>query len=231
MKIAQINESNRKKWIEKTIRAIPESSRILDAGAGEQQFKVFCSHLRYVSQDFGKYEGTGDSKGLQTGTWDQASLDIVCDIVNIPEPDDSFDAIMCIEVFEHLPNPIAAIQEFSRLLKAGGTLILTAPFCSLTHFSPFHFYSGFNWNFYKTHLESAGFQIIEIVPNGNFFEFLRQEINRIPSVSFQYSRCRPTLLQRLSMQVILKMLKRFSCLDSGSDKLLCFGYHVLARRL
>lgn len=100
--------------------------------------------MNYVAQDFAQYNGAGNSTGLQVGNWDQPSLDIISDITEIPEPDASFDAIMCVEVFEHLPEPIKAIQEFARLLKPNGHLILTAPFCSLTHFAPYHFYTGFN---------------------------------------------------------------------------------------
>ncbi|WP_121022373.1 class I SAM-dependent methyltransferase [Helicobacter vulpis] len=52
--------------------------------------------------------------------WGNTQLDIICDITAIPERDGSFDAIMCVEVFEHLPNPILALKEFSRLLRGGG---------------------------------------------------------------------------------------------------------------
>jgi 2-polyprenyl-3-methyl-5-hydroxy-6-metoxy-1,4-benzoquinol methylase len=138
------NQSDREIWLQSTLKRIPDGSRILDAGAGELQYKKYCSHLNYISQDFGQYDGKGNSEGLQTSSWDNSKLDIISDIIDIPESDKSFDAIMCIEVFEHLPNPIAAIKEFSRLIKDDGFLILTAPFCSLTHFAPYHFYTGFN---------------------------------------------------------------------------------------
>jgi ubiquinone/menaquinone biosynthesis C-methylase UbiE len=133
------NIVTQRKWIEEKLISLPAGMRILDAGAGEQQYKKYCSHLNYVSQDFAQYNGIGDSIGLQVGKWSNVNLDIISDISHIPEPDASFDIILCTEVFEHLPNPIAAIQEFSRLLKKDGQLIITAPFCSLTHFSPYHF--------------------------------------------------------------------------------------------
>jgi 2-polyprenyl-3-methyl-5-hydroxy-6-metoxy-1,4-benzoquinol methylase len=66
--------------------------------------------LNYVSQDFNKYNGMGDGKSLQMKNWDQSNIDIVSDISDIPEPDNSFDAIVCVEVFEHLPDPVAAIK-------------------------------------------------------------------------------------------------------------------------
>ena len=146
------NESTRERWLEKALKSIPENSRILDAGAGTQQYRKFCKHLDYVSQDFGEYDGQGDSAGLQMGEFDYGKLDIVSDITSIPEPDSSFDSIMCIEVLEHLPDPVQAIKEFSRLIKPKGHLILTAPFCSLTHFAPYHFSTGFNRYWYEKHL-------------------------------------------------------------------------------
>lgn len=50
------NESNRVEWLENILKKIPAGLRILDAGAGEQQFKKFCSHLQYISQDFAQYK-------------------------------------------------------------------------------------------------------------------------------------------------------------------------------
>jgi SAM-dependent methyltransferase len=228
--VGKNNERTRERWMEDTLNSIPENSRILDAGAGTQRYRKFCKHLNYVSQDFGRYNGHGDSEGMQTGEFDYGELDIVSDITAIPEPDLSFDAIMCIEVLEHLPDPVQAIKEFSRLIKPKGHLILTAPFCSLTHFSPYHFCTGFNTHWYQIHLAGCGFKIIDITPNGNFFEYIAQEIDRIPSVAKRYSNDRPGLFERLCIFVILRMLSRFSKKNNESSKLLCFGYHVFATK-
>jgi ubiquinone/menaquinone biosynthesis C-methylase UbiE len=222
------NEEFRIKWIEQVLKQIPAGSRILDAGAGEQKFKHLCEHLKYVSQDFAQYDGKGDSKGLQMGKWDQSTLDIVSDITAIPEPDNSFDAIMCIEVFEHIPNPLDALKEFNRLLRREGQLIVTAPFCSLSHFAPYHYSSGFNRYFFEKHLPEYGFKIIEMQQNGNFFEYIAQEVRRLPNVAKQYANDGLTHIERCTIPFVLKMLDRFSKKDTGSKELLCFGYQVLA---
>jgi len=224
------NESMRERWLEMTLGSIPKGSRILDAGAGTQRYRKFCNHLNYVSQDFGEYDGKGDSAGLQTREFNYGKLDIVSDITSIPESDSSFDAIMCIEVLEHLPDPILAVKEFARLLKPNGYLILTAPFCSLTHFAPYHFSTGFNKYWYEKHLNDHNFSITEMTANGNFFEYLAQEIYRVPSISARYSKGKPHLFELLSIYIIQRMLLRFSNYDSNSSEFLCFGYHVLARR-
>jgi ubiquinone/menaquinone biosynthesis C-methylase UbiE len=210
--------------------SIPSGSRILDAGAGEQKYKKSCTHLHYVAQDFDKYDGEGNARGLQTGARNLSNLDIVCDITAIPEPNGAFDVIMCIEVFEHLPDPVAAVREFARLLRPGGQLILTAPFCSLTHYAPYHFYSGFNRYFYEKHLSDYGFQVDELVENGNYFEYLAQEVRRIPTVAERYAKIRPTFLESLATRWVLNMLNRFSTSDKGSSELLHYGCFVKATK-
>jgi SAM-dependent methyltransferase len=224
------NESNRLKWLEETLKKIPAGLRILDAGAGELAKKIYCSHLDYVSQDFGQYDGKGNNKGLQTKEWDNSKLDIVCDITNIPEPDKSFDAIMCIEVFEHIPDPIAAIKEFSRLLRPGGYLIITAPFCSATHFAPYHFYTGFNTYFYEKHLLDTGFDIQEINANGNFFEFVAQELLRVQQCAKKYTGSDISLLDKAVIMKAVFTMNKLSKKDKGSNEFLNNGLHVFARK-
>ncbi len=228
--IGKNNESNRVDWLEKTLKNIPAGSRILDAGAGEQQFMRFCNHLKYVSQDFAEYDGLGDNKGLQTKTWDYGKLDIISDITAIPEQNESFDAIMCVEVFEHIIDPGTAISEFYRLLKKNGKLILTAPFCSLTHFAPYHYYSGFNKYFYEKILKEHGFNILEIQPNGNYFEYLSQEIRRIKTIAEKYANYRLNFLIKLLIKSLLFFLQKINNKEQGSAELLCFGYHILAEK-
>ena len=138
-------------------------------GQAKGVMKKFCKHLDYVAQDFGHYNGIGDEKGLQTGKWDQSRLDIISDITDIPEPDASFGAAMCFEVFEHLPQVEAAVEELSRLLKPGGKLLVTAPFCSLTHFAPYHYCSGFNRYFYEEVFPKYDLKILELEKKRQLF--------------------------------------------------------------
>lgn len=228
--VGALNESTRVNWLEATLSKVPKGSTILDAGAGEQQFKKFCTHLEYVSQDFGQYKPEDLNSGLQMEKWDYGKLDIVSDIASIPVENASFDVVMCTEVFEHIVNPIEAVAEFSRILKIGGYLILTAPFCSLTHFAPYHFYSGFNRFFYETELEKNEFDIIELVPNGNYFEYLAQEINRLPLMAEKYSKKLLDKSEVDNLRQLKIILQNLSDNDSNSSELLCFGYHVLARK-
>ena len=228
--VGTLNESTRLGWLEGTLNKIPKGCSILDAGAGEQQFKRFCGHLEYVSQDFAQYKPQDLELGLQVQKWDYGRLDIVSDIASIPVKSESFDVVMCTEVFEHIINPIEAIKEFSRILKKNGTLIITAPFCSLTHFAPYHFYSGFNKFFYETVLPENGFEIIEMVSNGNYFEYLAQELNRMPEIAKLYSQTELNKKEFRTIFELKEILQKLSMKDSNSSELLCFGFHINARK-
>jgi len=226
LKSGTTNAQNRFSWVEAKLKAIPQGHKILDAGAGELFFKKFCTHLNYVAQDFAKYDGKGDNKGFQQGTWDQTKIDIVSDITEIPAPAESFDAIMCIEVFEHIPKPLDALKEFSRLLKKGGRLIITAPFCSLTHFSPYFYHTGFSRYFYETHLAEYGFKISELTPSGNYFEYISQEIRRIPDMTQNYSSARLRFWEKFILDLALGVTGRISKKDKGSSDILCDLYPI-----
>lgn len=57
------------------------------------------------------------------------SRDLSCafgDAGALPFPDDAFDLVLAIEVFEHLPDPSAAMAELSRV--CAGSLIASVPF-------------------------------------------------------------------------------------------------------
>lgn len=225
------NDRNRKIWVGDYIKLIPTGESILDAGAGECQYRECCNHLKYTSQDFGQYDGKGDSTGLQTGKWNNSQLDIVSDITRIPVKDETFDNILCTEVLEHLPYPDKAIKELSRVLKGNGRLILTAPFCSQTHFAPFHFCTGFNIYWYQEILKKYNFEIIEYQTNGNYFDFLCQELLRMPLMIKRYS-CLSYFgfILYIFLIPLVFILAVISKLSRGSERQQCFGYHILAKK-
>ena len=228
--IGTANQLTRDAWIASTLRDLPAGGRILDAGAGTQPYRRYCEHLEYVSQDFGAYDGRGDQTGMQTGTFVYGKLDHVCDILAIPEPDESFDAILCSEVLEHIPDPARAFGEFARLLRPGGRLIVTSPFCSATHFAPYHFSTGFSRYYYEHHLSLLGFRILSLTPNGDFYSYLAQELRRLPLLAGSYNQRRIGLVSKVAIVALLGALAKLNRSPNCSHEFLCFGYHVMATK-
>ncbi len=220
------SEKIRENWIEKQLAKLPKNAKLLDAGAGEAYYQRYCQHLQYISQDFCQYDGQGDKKGIQTGKRDFSKINIVSDITKIPVKSASFDAVLCVEVLEHLPQPLEALKELSRVLKKGGVLILTAPFASLTHYSPYYFYSGFSLNFYKKILPDYGFEIKETYPYGNYFDYLAMEVVRTPLVCWRLNKILTLpILLFYPLTVPFYLLLRFlSIILPCSQELLCFGH-------
>ena len=148
----------RDQWIRAEAAKLAPGSRVLDAGAGASKYRPLFAHCRYETQDFCQYQG-----GLVNYT---EPIDHVCEITKIPLPDACLDAILCTEVIEHVTNPMLVLAEFSRLLKPGGKLFLTAPHGTTLHMEPYHYYGGFTHFWYRHWLPQYGFKIEEIQPQG-----------------------------------------------------------------
>lgn len=225
------NVENRDAWVIKNLQELPRNTRLIDVGAGECKYKKFCQNLQYTAQDFCQYEGTGNSLGLQSadGVWDTGSIDIVSDITDIPVEDNQFDAVLCTEVLEHLPHPEDAIREMGRICKTDGVLLLTAPFCSLAHMTPYFYCTGFSLYWYQTVLEEAGFEIVEAEANGDYFTYMQQELLRLPYVIKRYTN-KKGIGTKFLVALLALGLKKYAKKKNESSELLSFGWHIRAKK-
>lgn len=232
-RLLNFNLVNRNEWVAAQARAVEPRSRVLDVGAGSAPYRGAFAHCDYRTHDFAKL--TPDQ--ILNGAY--SHIDYVSDARALPVEDGSFDVILCTEVLEHVPEPIEVVKEFSRVLRAGGRLILTAPLGSGLHQEPFHFYGGYTPFWYHTFLQQAGFVDINVESNCGSFRFFGQEALRFARDSAPWRLPMPWALRAvwlpfwallfpvlaLAMPAVGALLDRYD-----RDKRFTVGYHVTAIR-
>jgi SAM-dependent methyltransferase len=223
----------RNRWVRQQAHSVPPGSRVLDLGAGSAPYRADFAHCDYRTHDFARL----DSSQLLHGGY--ARIDIVSDATTIPEPDASFDVVLCTEVLEHVPEPIRVVGEIARLLRPGGRLILTAPLGSGIHQEPFHFYGGYTPFWYEHFLAQAGFTDIRVSPNQGSMRFFAQESLRF-LISTRPLRLGMPLIAEMAWLPFWLMLVPVLgalvpiaalCLDRfDQERRFTVGYHVTAVR-
>jgi SAM-dependent methyltransferase len=156
----------RDRWIVSEAKKVPAGSKILDIGCGTAPYRHLFAHCDYKTHDFKQLDASQNRAGKE-----YAKVDYVSDIISIPVPDSSFDVLICTEVLEHVPEPIRALKEFSRIVKPGGVVLLSAPLAGFVHQEPYHFYGGFSPFFYQKFLKEFGFKDVRVMKNEGFFKF------------------------------------------------------------
>ena len=207
-------------------KSIPYGSKVLDAGAGSCPYRVNFSHCEYLTQDFIQL----DDEQLRYGNG-YGKIDIISDITSIPLDDETFDVIICTEVFEHIPRPDLALREFSRLLKKGGKLLITAPLMSGLHQEPYHFYGGFTPYWYKYFFEKYAINAINLMPNRDFFFLLAQE--NLRAIKILKNKVSLIFLILFSPLVLIYLLTSMISFIFGliiQDYSFTVGYHVIGQK-
>lgn len=97
--------------------------------------------------------------------------DIVANVENIPAPDGNFDGILCYQMLDDVRYPEKALNEFHRVLKKGGYILLAVPLVYL--FSDDDFWR-FSPKGLRLLLKEAGFQVVKEERLGGLFAVRNQ---------------------------------------------------------
>ncbi len=123
------------------IRALnlPAAAKILDAPCGAGEVCIELAKLGYsmYGADIVN-ELLPEARAVLSANFQQANFN-----ERLPWPDQTFDAIISAEGFEHLENPFAFARELHRMCKPGGILIVTTPNVTSLRSRTRFYYSGF----------------------------------------------------------------------------------------
>ncbi|MDX2358766.1 class I SAM-dependent methyltransferase [Dietzia sp. PP-33] len=185
-----------------------EQHRVLDVGAGDAPYRSLFSHVTYETADLHVYQKQ------------YSELDHVCDITNMPMPDNTYDQVFCSQTLEHVREPVQALREIARVLKPGGTAWLTAPFFYEEHEKPYDFfrYTSFGWEHMA---ETAGLVVHEIDWLEGYFG----------TVSYQLNMAARSLPSNFIIRFVLLILSRhFAKADIRqrvTDRGMCKNFRVV----
>jgi SAM-dependent methyltransferase len=104
--------------------ARPVGGRVLNAGCGEGLYAPFLERFpdvrAIVNVDLAR-------PSVARNHTDRRHRDLQASLTRLPFASGSFDAVLCSEVLEHIPDDEAAVAELSRVLARGGLLLVSVP--------------------------------------------------------------------------------------------------------
>lgn len=137
------------------IRQCAPGGRVLEVGGGTSFLQTVIEHevpgAHYVSGDIAPTNNTN----------------VVLDATALPMADASVDAVLALEVLEHMPRPERMLGEVARVLRVDGLAILTVPFMFGVH--DFRDYFRFTPLGFSSLLEQHGLELADMRQRGGTF--------------------------------------------------------------
>jgi SAM-dependent methyltransferase len=100
---------------------LPPGVEILDAGCGSGRNMVELARVGTVT-------GLEISDASVARARERGIGEVVqCSITELPLADDRFDVAVCLDVIEHIEDDLRALRELHRVVRPGGTLLVTVP--------------------------------------------------------------------------------------------------------
>ncbi len=194
------------------------AGRLIDLGCG--RVPLYATYREFVAEVICVDWGNTPHKN--------SHLDYECDLTQaLPFTDGEFDTIILSDVLEHIPEPEALWQEMSRILSAGGTLLLNVPFFYRLHEEPYDFYR-YTEHALRRFAERTGFEVIALEPAGGtpeiFADLLGRHLRFVPIIGQMLT----SALQALVSAFVATAPGRR--LSTSTGRMFPLGYFLIARK-
>lgn len=144
------------RWFREKTEEVARAGAVIDIGGGHGLDRSLFTSYRVLDVN------------------DHYKPDIIADIHRLPFPDASIEAVICMDVLEHVEDPFKAVSELHRVLVPGAPLLASVPFIWPYHAAP-GLYGDF-WRFSPDGLRILfkEFRSFEIVRKGGYLSMLAE---------------------------------------------------------
>lgn len=160
------------------------------------------------------------------------ALDVQFDAHSLPFASEQFEHVLCVEVLEHCQNPQRVIDECYRVLRPGGTLILTTRFLFPLHDAPHDYFRFTKYGlqhlcrrFQETHIQA---EVPTVTTLGVLLQRLAYQADwRVPLTKVVL------LLLAKAVPLLRGNLKReYGDIrhDQPAETIMTSGYYLVARK-
>ncbi len=99
--------------------------------------------------------------------------------------DARFDTVLCVQVLEHVLEPLRMVEEVGRVLRPGGCAIQLVPQTSTTHLAP-EYYGNFSRWWIEAALSRAGLEPLEHHRLGGFWSSMASHLGYLPLQALRF---------------------------------------------
>jgi len=205
------------------VENVADGALVIDVGAGEAELRARVPRARYVAID----------RGIGHAGWDYSALDAVADATALPLASGAADLVVSKQVLEHLPEPVDALREMRRVLRPGGTVLLSTNQQWPQHQQPHDYYRFTSFGL-RYCFEQAGLDVVQMRAMGGAFTVALFQVSQTlaPHLWSRTARGRGIATVLLSpfallMRTAMPLVTLLDRLDRTKDNTL--GWYVLAR--
>jgi SAM-dependent methyltransferase len=208
-------------FLEAQIDRLPADALVLDVGSGRGDFSQLTQRRDSFALDIYPYP----------------EVDIVCDLTQVnPFQENSFDAIVLMNVLEHVFDTGTFLKELVKVLKPGGKLFVAVPFLIKVHQAPFDFIRFTQFSLQCWGDESGlAVELLEGYYDPMFLleqgiRNLKRVIRFLPKRQNRLARVPFFLVRRFAAWVGAVVGKGYTRIPSEDKSPAPIGYHVVYRK-